>query len=126
MNKSVEELLSIIEPSEEDGVQNKNKGKKKNNTKNRTVDDFISEMGIEPGPNKVKTSVIYYMYYVVWRENLQRKKASKIAFFRHFATKFPLKRDGKQRYYLLNDSLNIDNAILKRAEIYEKRSKKEV
>lgn len=114
MSKNIDELLSLIE---EETVEKKSS----KFNKDKTVEAFIADLNIEAGENKIPTYVIFYAYRKLWRDEdgFNLKKASKIAFFRSF--KYPQVRDGQQRYYLLNNSVQVNEEIKKEAKLYDKK-----
>lgn len=109
--KELEELIKI----EETG------GGKVPLVKNRDNPDvlkFITETGLQPGPMKVPTYLIYFHF-----RNWCRKKGialwGKEEFFRTFKKNFKQKRNGNQRFYLINSAIDLSRETLEEAKRYE-------
>jgi len=85
-----------------------------------SVEAFIKKFKIKPGPFKVPTHVIYYLYskYITINNNYIRCK--KEEFFRTFKKHFEQIRTGRQRYYLINDGLELSNTIYEKAEKHKR------
>ena len=108
-----DELVKLIEEEQKPRPKAK---KKDRSSRGRWVNKFIKEHNIETGPLKVPTYVIYY-HFAKWADGGWAKRYSKIEFFRNFNKHFEQKRSGHQRYYMINDSLELSE------EIYEKAKK---
>ncbi len=93
MSATVEDLLKLLEESDESPASSVDKVDK---TK---IDDFIGAYFITEGPCRIPTHVIYYTYKVKYGGDL-----SKIEFFRQFKKKFEQRRTGRQRVYMLDES----------------------
>jgi hypothetical protein len=110
---SIEELLKIIgkEPDESQASPVEHKSK---------ISDFINELNIEIGVDRITTTVVYYTYKVKYRGELSR-----IEFFRQFNKEgFIQARTGRQRYYLLNGgSFDLTREGKLKAEFYEQEEK---
>lgn len=98
---SIDELIRLAEESQ-------NTPKRK--FKDTTVSNFLVSMGIESGNIKVPSYLIFYVYKKIWAGS--RKTVSKIQFFRILKHSFSQVRTGRQRYYLLNDTININDKLL--------------
>lgn len=119
-NLSVDELLKKVA-----------EGKKpRRRIENHTnVKRFIDECKIETGTRAYPTYVLFWFYRTQWPGD-RHNKANKIVFFRTFSKHFTAYRNGRQRYYLLNENfLTLTPDVVDKAEVYEKqfcnRKKKE-
>lgn len=120
MTSELEKLLDILENEKESSPKKERRYMKK---RNYEVERFIRKNEIAPGNIKVPTYIIYY-HYCIWSRNDWSKKWGKNEFFRFFGQFFVQKRSGYQRFYLLNDSLDLSEEIQKRARSHaEKRQK---
>ena len=85
---------------------------------NKNVERFIRTTGLIPGDNKVPTYLIYY-HYIFWAKDHWLKPLRKQGFFRTFNQHFQQKRSGHQRYYMINDGLDLSDEIYDKAKKYE-------
>lgn len=114
MTKSIEELLELVKsrPAE----------KRKEKEDNKSVMQFISDLGIEAGTQAVPNYVIFYVYRNLWRPEESSRKAKKITFFQTFGKHLPDYRHGKQRFYMLKEGLFVvTEEIKKAAKSYDKQ-----
>ena len=117
---TLEELEALIQGES----QKQNKIVKKNVRENKAVLLFIRNNNIEPGENKVPTYLIYYQF-VLWIEaHCPTRRAGHTEFFRTFGNRFEQKRDGRQRYYMLNDALDCSPEAYRRAEFHRDRRRR--
>jgi hypothetical protein len=118
-NQSIEDLLNLINDSK------KNKESKSSSVRlDKSVQNFIEELKIEPGTQAVPNSLIFYYYRMIWK--VDQRKVKKIMFFRSFSQKLPNYRHGQQRFYMIKPNI-FDLSKLEEAESYDKTywSKKE-
>lgn len=114
MQKSIEELLKL--------VQEKSSSKMKTKSENKDVLDFISELEIESGTQAIPNYLIFYIYRSVWRVDQPKRKAKKITFFQTFGKHFPDYRKNNQRYYMLKEGLfEVNEELLRTAKQYDKQ-----
>lgn len=90
---------------------------------NRDVLYYIKNNNIEPGENKVPTYVIYYDYVMYARKSLGRVWG-KEEFFRTFKMYFKPKRNGNQRFYMVNEEFANSKELNEKAKEYDKRWQK--
>ena len=91
---------------------------------NKEVLKFISNTQIKPGSHKVPGYIIYY-HFVKWcSTSAFRRKWKKEAFFREFKKHFELKRTGKQRCYLIDESLDLSLETIEKAREYDEKYEK--
>ena len=115
----LQELLDLIE-------QELPKTKKQydpSKRRNKEVERFIRRLGIEPGNNKVPTYLIYHQY-CRWCPKNWTHKWGKTEFFRFFSKYFAQKRSGNQRFYMINDALDLSDEAKRKAKFHAKRQKK--
>jgi hypothetical protein len=114
MEKSIEELLKL--------VQEKSTSKVKAKSENRDVLDFINELEIQSGTQAIPNYLIFYIYRSIWRVDQPKRKAKKITFFQTFGKHFPDYRRNNQRYYMLKEGLfEVNEELLKAAKQYDKQ-----
>jgi len=92
--------------------------------KHKSILTFIKHYQLKPGTVLIPTYLIYY-YYKVKYSHSHVVKVGKTEFFRVFNMFFEQKRKTNQRYYLLDDSLEITDEILTLAKSHS-RSKNSV
>lgn len=115
MNKSIKELLNL--------VNNKEVSKSKRKPDDKSVMNFISGFGIEAGTQSVPNYLIFYYYRMVWNPDQNRSKAKRATFFDTFSRHFPNDRITKQRFYLLKEGLfDTSETMLKEAKKYDKEN----
>lgn len=90
MSTELEELLSRIK---------KNKEASSVPSHTNSIEEFIELYNIEQGVDRIPNFVLYYMYENYTSSYL---KHSRIEFFRQFSKLFKSKRNGNQRFYLVN------------------------
>jgi len=113
-NEDIQKLLDIATSS--------NKPVKHDNPE---VLQFIDELGIVPGTTKVPTYTLYYTY-ILWRGN--RKKLSRLLFFRETAKHFDRVQGSGTNNYLLNAEpfdLTPEGFFAARAQLRRERYAKE-
>jgi len=91
---------------------------------NKDVLKFIQKNGIIPGNYRVPTYVIYYQY-MKWTRTTWYSFWGKEEFFRTFKKHFKQVRTGKQRYYLLNDALDLSDEAEKKAKLYDEKKRRQ-
>lgn len=97
-NKTVDELLKLVEEAEKKQVDNS-----KFTSKDKPhIQRFIEDLKIKTGVERVSTSVVFHSYIMKWSGLSREKKLKKIEFFKQFKRHFNPTRTGKQRYYLLD------------------------
>lgn len=111
MKESIDDLIARAE--------NKVKRSRKYENNINTI-RYIERVGWEAGETLVPTYVIYWHYRSVYDGCHQDNKARKVVFFRTFSKRFPKYRKNKQRYYLLNNVIEITEEVLKEAKAYDK------
>lgn len=113
-----EEIFNALESAQKTKPVAKPKEKKDN----KDVIRFIRKTGLAPGENKVPTYVIYYQF-VKWCNPTWTRVWKREEFFRTFKRHFELKRTGRQRYYMINDALNLTDEIYEKAKKYNQKWK---
>ena len=118
----LEELLNLLEEEEAPSKKPSKNARVDEEGKhvwkpNKDVERFIKKLNIQPGENKVPTYVIYYTFTTWANENWTRKWRP-TEFFRTFKKHFEQKRTGRQRYYMLNDALDLSPEFEKKANKY--------
>lgn len=109
---SIDELLEKAEQKQKKPRRSEN---------HRDVQRYIEAMKIETGTTAVPTYVIFYHYRSIYDGSHFNTKANKTVFFRTFGKRFPTYRKNKQRYYLINDFIQITDELLRVAKIYDKQ-----
>jgi hypothetical protein len=107
---SYDELLRLLNEENEPKVKEPYKWKP-----NSDVVRFITKNGIEPGEEKVPNYLIYYTF-IKWAQQNWARTWGNTEFFRTFNKYFETKRDGKQRYYMINNTID-------RSKEYEEKAK---
>jgi predicted nucleotide-binding protein (sugar kinase/HSP70/actin superfamily) len=114
MSKSIEELLKLVQSRESTG--------RKAPEDNKSVMNFIQDMGIEAGTHAVPNYLIFYVYRRIWKLDQEKGKAKKITFFQTFGKHLPDYRHGKQRFYMIKEGIfDVNEEILKQAELYDRQ-----
>lgn len=113
---NIDDLLAIIE---EDASPKKEDSPQESKRQNKKVIRFIKEKEIKVGTVKIPTYIIYY-HFAQWCSG---ERPGKTEFFRTFSQFFEQKRNTKQRYYLLNDSLEIGYEIEQKANHFKSKRK---
>ena len=117
----IEELMKLLEEEEEkkDNLPPRNI---KEQRVNKDVIRFIRKTGLAPGENKVPTYLVYYhfikwgkRYWIAWKKE---------EFFRTFKQFFQQKRSGHQRYYLINNALDLSEEAYEKAQKYDQKWQK--
>lgn len=85
---------------------------------NDTVIKFIQDKELSSGNNKVPTYVIYYAF----KQMKYSSKVGKTEFFRTFNKCFKQHRTSRQRYYLLNDSIELSPEYVLAAKSYDSKT----
>ena len=106
-----EELYDLLKKADD----NKLKRPKKEYGVNKSVKAFAEKLGIQSGDIKVPTYKIFYEYYVKWTSRNRADKIGRHAFFREFNKIFQSYRNGRQRYYWLNDCFDMSEEEMKKA-----------
>lgn len=121
------ELKDLVELLEESRKKSANRLKERGETKDHfDVRNFIEEMNVVGGNDKVPNYIIFYIYRKIYKPKTH-DRANKIVFFRTFNKFFNSYRTKKQRYYLLNkDKLNITREVEIEAGIYDEKYKEQV
>ena len=119
---TTEEILKTIENAEKN-IEDLPKIKLKKDKENKDVLNFIKKNGILPGDTRVPTYAIYY-HYSIWTRTNWARLWGKEEFFRTFRKHFTQVRTGRQRYYLLNDALDLSDELIKKAKKYDERKKR--
>ncbi len=125
----LKELEKIIE-IEQEALKKKAQNEQSDNPsapikrQNREVLSFIRKTGLSPGDNKVPNYVLYY-HFMKW-SNARRwnRLWGKEEFFRTFKQHFEQKRSGNQRFYLINDALDLSDEIYEKAKKYDQKYQK--
>jgi hypothetical protein len=114
MSKSIEELLKLVQSRESTG--------RKEPVENKSVNEFIQDLGIESGTHAVPNFLIFYVYRQVWKADVYKSKAKKITFFQTFGKHLPDHRHGKQRFYMIKEGIfDVNEEVLKEAELYDRQ-----
>ena len=120
--EDLQELLKLIDKAENEVVSGGL------DTLPNNIRNFISSYNIEVGRTKYPANIIFYLYRQVWDGITLRNKNGKVSFFIYFSRVFRSKRTKKQRYYELNNFIEITEELKEAAErydkIYEQKSKK--
>ena len=116
----INELTKLLEEEE---TLKKDLPSQPDKRENKEVLKFIKDLDVRKGPIKVPTFVIYYNYYL-WSKPQWRKTWKKEEFFRTFKKHFELKRTGNQRYYLINDTLDLSIETYEEAKKYAQKKKR--
>lgn len=93
---TTDELLRLATDDEQTTVQAPVFAK----IQDKTILAFIQDFTLEIGTYRVPTFVLYFLYKKHWRR-FPQAKLKKVEFFRKFAKEFEMKRNGRQRCYLL-------------------------
>ncbi|NJN50297.1 MAG: hypothetical protein HC798_03975 [Polaribacter sp.] len=115
-----DELLRLLEEEESKSSSPSLKSKE-----NSSVMFFIKKFNVTPGDFKVPTYVIYF-HYRTWRMSIGKKSSGKEEFFRTFKKHFKQKRSGNQRFYMINNSLDISPELKVKAKHYDQTYKKSI
>lgn len=115
----LQELLDLIEKE----VPKKKKIYDPSKRRNKDVERFIRKSGLQPGDIKVPTYLIYHQY-CRWCPKNWAHKWGKTEFFRFFSKYFEQKRSGNQRFYMVNDALDLSDTAKRKAKSHAKRQKK--
>ena len=83
---------------------------------NKTAYKFIQTFSIAQGEIKYPNYVIFYHFRLWCSIKNYYQKIGLTEFFRTFNKYFNQVRTGRQRYYLLNDSLEMDDETLRKAK----------
>jgi hypothetical protein len=114
MSKSIEELLKLVQSKESTG--------RKEPVENKSVNEFIQDLGIESGTHAVPNFLIFYVYRQVWKTDVYKSKAKKITFFQTFRKHLPDYRHGNQRFYMIKEGIfDVNEQVLKEAELYDRQ-----
>lgn len=115
-----EELLELLKKAEE-----VKKSTPKVKVANKSVKKFIELFSIETGDVKVPTYKIFYEYYVKWTSRNRANKLGRNGFFREFNKYFESYRNGRQRYYMLNECFDMSDEEMKKAYRHRTVKKKD-
>jgi hypothetical protein len=115
----LDELKNLIEREEE----SKKPSAQPKERENKDVLKFIRDTQLAPGNNKIPTFVIYYVF-TRWNLKHWRRRWRKEEFFRTFKKHFEQKRSGNQRYYMINDAIEVTKELYEKAEKYDKTYKR--
>jgi hypothetical protein len=118
---TLEELTTILEKESEKSTPIK----AYKSGENKDVLKFIRKTGLQAGDNKVPTYVIYY-HFILWCRHFWIHLWKKQEFFRTFSKHFQIRRSGHQRYYMINDSLDLSKEFYEKAKKYDNKYKKRV
>lgn len=95
----LDELLDLLEKE----VEQKSKTAKKAKFKGqKSVDNFVKEMKVVAGPDRIPNYVIHYTYKKIFKDSTGTPKEKRDYFFRLFNKMFQRVRTGRQKYYLLD------------------------
>lgn len=120
--KDTEDLLKILEELE--GAEQKQLSQKqKDKPLQATVRRFINHYKIKQGNTKIPTYVLYYAYFQFCKDR-NYKRYSKIEFGRNMSTKFKKKRDGRQRYYMVDSALDLTKEYIGEAKKHDEKWKR--
>jgi len=111
---SEEDLLKVIREH-----RRQNRPATKRDYSDPSTVKFIQSYDIQSGEIKVPTYRIYYEYFRVWTAMASTDKVSKIEFFRNFNQYFTQKRNGNQRFYCLNECLDMSEDMMLKALQYD-------
>jgi hypothetical protein len=114
---SIDELFRLLEEEQRNKEDPKESLKK--GYENKDVLRFIRKFKLAPGENKVPTYLIYHQYKI-WQRTVWKAPWGKEEFFRTFKKYFEQRRTGNQRYYLLNEGLDLSKEAYEKAKKYEK------
>jgi hypothetical protein len=110
-----EELVRLLSEEESPKVKEPYKWKP-----NPHILRFIQKTGIESGDVRTPTYIIYYAF-IKWAQWNWVKTWGNTEFFRTFNKYFKPKRTGRQRYYMLNASLDMSEEYEQKAKDYYKK-----
>jgi hypothetical protein len=116
IDNDLDELEKLIEEEEQ---EKKVSEAPRKDRENKDVLRFIRKFQIAPGPNKVPTYLIYHQYKD-WQHTTWKKPWGKEEFFRTFKKHFEQKRSGNQRFYMINDGLDLSERAYEKAKKYQK------
>jgi hypothetical protein len=119
--KSLQELQDMLKEAELSASVSTDKY---SSTNNKSVHQFVAAMEIGEGGEKVPTYLIYFNY-VVWCREQYKKFCGNTEFFRTFKKYCRLSRQGRQRYYLLNETnkLNTSEEFNEKAKNFKTKPK---
>lgn len=122
--KELQKLIEqeVLKEKKQDVVSPRPPAPKKR--ENRDVLAFIRKFELAPGDNKVPNYVIYHQFAIWANATNWRKVWGKEEFFRTFKKHFEQKRSGNQRFYLINDGLDLSDEMYERAKKYDQKHQK--
>ncbi len=120
MNEEKKKLFELLEEEQTKGNAVLSSNQTAGERENKDVLKFIRKLGIEPGTNKVPTYMIYYQF-AQWHQTQWRNLWGKEEFFRTFKKHFEQKRSGNQRFYMINDALDLSDEMYEKAKRYDKK-----
>jgi hypothetical protein len=87
---------------------------------NKSIRDFIQDLGIADGKTRVPGHRLYYEYRKLWRPT--GVKITKIDFLRRFNRYFKVQRTKSTRYYMLKRGIfSLDKDIIDNAKKFDER-----
>ena len=117
---TLEELLDLIDREEQALQGGPKKQTEVKDRVNKYAYKFIQENGIAPGENKYPNFLIFYHFRMWCQKKNYYKRHGLTEFFRTFNRYFEQVRTGRQRYYLLDDTLPNDEETIKKAKLHNK------
>ena len=99
----LDQLLQYLEEDEKDPVIKK---PNKKDFIHRSIRKFVKHFEIKPGATKVPNYLIY-MEYRRYYKNYNSNCLRPHAFFQHFSRMFKRGRNGRERFYLLNEVFSV-------------------
>ena len=112
----LEKIKKLLEETSKEALKEKPK-------KINSVHRFIEDCGIRAGEIRIPNYRIYYEYSKKWRPGTI--KANKIVFFREFSEQFPQARTAKNRGFLLNHCMDLDDDTMFKAKIFDLKYERE-
>jgi hypothetical protein len=96
---------------------------KKESHNTKQVEKYIKESFISIGDNKVPAYIIYHHYYQ-YCKHFRVQPCGKEDFFRIFKKHFKQSRSRKERRYLINDAIIVNEETIEKAKKFKERSEK--
>jgi hypothetical protein len=123
MNETKQKLFDLLEEEQTKENAVPTSETTSSGRENKDVLKFIRKLDIQPGTNKVPTYIIYYQF-AQWHQTQWRNLWGKEEFFRTFKKHFEQKRSGNQRFYMINDALDLSDEMYEKAKKYDQKYQK--
>ena len=122
-DEKTKSIFDLLEEEQKRNAVPASTPKTSSGRENRDALRFIRKFGIERGEIKVPTYVIYY-HFMKWHHTQFGKLWGKEEFFRTFKKYFEQKRSGNQRFYMINDALDLSDETYEKAKKYDTKWQK--